>query len=379
MKRWENWKNQNWFPYTVAVCSGVILYMLLSNIDVFAGVLHWVWTMAKPLLYGLILAYLMDPIARFYEGKLYNRIRTKKLRRNLSVVTGVVTIVMVLAFLIATIVPTLIQSLSSLFDSLSDTLEKLGANSGNISTVLLPGRLSSLLAGVSLSSTLLNNLTEFVTNNLANIASASAVIGNGFANFIIAFVLAIYYMMDKDRLKLMGKRFFTWVLKEKKIIMFEALYHRADAILIKYIKGNLIEAIIVGGINAILMLIFRLPYVLLISIVVGVTNLAPTFGPIVGALIGSILLLLIDPWYALTFLIFTAIIQTIDGYILKPKLFGDSFGVSPLLILIMIIMGGRVMGVVGILIAIPIAAIAQYMWDELWFKKKASDDTEDNL
>lgn len=378
MKKWDNWKNQNWFPYTVASCSAVILYMLLSNIEVLKDALHWVVAMAKPLLYGMILAYLMDPVARFYEHRLFSKVKKVKQRRNLSVLTGVITIVIIIAFLIATIVPTIVQSLSSLFDNLSETLTMLGENSGDLSSVILPGRFSSLLAGVSLSSTLINNLTEFVTNNLSNIASASAVIGNGFANFIIAFVLAIYYMMDKERLKKMGRRFFIWMLKEQKFVTFEALYHRADAILIKYIKGNLIEAFIVGGINAILMLIFRLPYVLLISIAVGITNLAPTFGPIVGALIGSFLLLLIDPWYALTFLIFTAIIQTIDGYILKPKLFGDSFGVSPLLILIMIIMGGRIMGVVGILIAIPVAAIAQYMWDELWTKRKSLDEEKVN-
>ena len=376
MKLWQNWKNQNWFPYTVAICVGVAFYMLLSNITVFTDAFYWVWLMAKPLFYGLILAYLMDPVARFYEKKLFAKIKKEKMRRNIAVVFGVITIVIILALLIAAIAPALVQSLSSLFNSLSDTLAMLDENSGDLSSVILPGRLSSLLEGVSLSSTILGSLSDFVTSNLTNIAGASATIGNGFANFIIAFVLAIYYMMDKERLKRMGKRFFLWVFKEKKFIKFEEFYHRADAILLKYIKGSLIESLIVGCCNATLMLVFRLPYVLLISIAVGITNLAPTFGPLVGAIIGGLLLLLINPWYALTFLIFTAVIQTIDGYIIKPKLFGNSLGVSPLLILIMIILGGRIMGVVGILIAIPVAAIAQYLWDEMWKKRKLPDEGE---
>jgi len=380
MRIWKKWKNQNWFPYTVAVCSGVILYMLLSNIGSIAGIFNWVWLIAKPLFYGLILAYLMDPVARFFECKLLSKMKNEKLKRNLSVVLGIISILIVLALLLVAIVPTLVQSLSSLFSSLSETLVKLDENSGNLSSVLLPGRLSKMLSGVSVSSTILSSVSKFVTQNLSNIAGASATIGNGFANFIIAFILAIYYMMDKDRLKPKARRFFIWVLKEKKFVRFEALYNRADSIILKYIKGNLIEALIVGVCNAVLMLIFRLPYVLLISIAVGVTNLAPTFGPIIGALIGSILLLLINPWYALTFIIFTLIIQTIDGYILKPKLFGESLGVSPLLILIMIILGGRIMGVVGILIAIPVAAIAQYLWDEMLKKKKISEEeTKENI
>lgn len=376
MRFWHNWKNQNWFPYTVATCSAVALYMFLSHITIFARAFYWAWLMAKPLFYGLILAYLMDPVARFYERKFFRKIRKEKIARNLSVILGVSTIVVLFALLIVAIAPALIQSLSSMFNSLSDTLIRLDENSGDISSVLLPGKFRNLLSGISLSSTILQSLSGFVTNNLDNIADTSATIGNGFANIIIAFILAIYYMMDKERLKKMAKRFFIWILREKRFTHFEEMYHRADAILLKYIKGNLIEALIVGLCNAVFMLIGGLPYVLLISIAVGVTNLAPTFGPLVGALIGAILLLLINPWYALAFLIFTVVIQTIDGYILKPKLFGESLGVSPLLILIMIILGGRVMGVVGILIAIPFAAIAQYLWDDMWKKRKLPKELE---
>ncbi len=374
MKFWDNWKNQNWFPYTVAICVGVCLYMFLSNITVFAGALNWVWAIAKPLFYGLILAYLMDPVARFYEAKIFAKVKNDKIKRNISVVLGVITVLAIVALLIVGVAPALIQSISSMFNNVSDALEQLDANSGSISSVLLPGRLSTMLAGVSISSTIISSLSEFVTSNLGNIANTSAIIGNGFANLVIAFILALYYMMDKSRLEEMSKRFFLWMLKEKKFARFEEVYQRADVILLKYIQCNIIEGFIVGACNAVFMLIGRLPYVLLISIVVGVTNLAPTFGPLVGAVIGGLLLLLINPWYALAFLIFTVVIQTVDGYIIKPKLFGETLGVSPLLILIMIILGGRIMGVVGILIAIPVAAIAQYLWDDMWKRKKTSTD-----
>lgn len=369
MKFWHNWKNQNWFPYTVAVCAGVILYMLLNNLSFFGGILYWIWTLVKPLFYGLILAYLMDPVARFYHRKLFRKIKNKKFSRNISVVFGIITTVLIFGLLIIAVVPTLIQSLTNMFGTFSDVLTRLDENSGEISSVILPGKLSKLFQGVSISTTIVQSLSTFVTNNLSDIADTSATIGNGFANFLIAFVLAVYYMMDKDRLKRMIKRFFVWTLKDR-FDGFQIFYKRADVILIKYIKGSLIEAFIVGVCNALFMLIGRIPYVLLISITIGVTNLAPTFGPIVGALIGSIILLIVNPYYALAFIIFTIIIQTIDGYILKPKLFGESLGVSPLLILIMIILGGRVMGVVGILIAIPAAAIFQFVWDDYIVKKK---------
>ena len=103
------------------------------------------------------------------------------------------------------------------------------------------------------------------------------------------------------------------------------------------------------------MLVVGYPYVPLISVVVGVTNLAPTFGPILGAVIGAGILVLINPWYALVFLIFTIALQTVDGYVIKPKLFGNTLGVPSIGILISIIVFGRMFGAVGVLLSIPFA------------------------
>jgi predicted PurR-regulated permease PerM len=111
-------------------------------------------------------------------------------------------------------------------------------------------------------------------------------------------------------------------------------------------------------------MIAGLPYAVLISVVVGVTNLAPTFGPLVGGVIGAVILVLINPWYALWFIIFTMILQTCDGYVLKPKLFSGVLGVSSVWVLICIIVGGRMFGVPGILLSIPFAAISDYIYNE---------------
>ena len=113
------------------------------------------------------------------------------------------------------------------------------------------------------------------------------------------------------------------------------------------------------------MTIAGMPYVILTSVVVGVTNLAPTFGPIVGGVIGGFILVLVNPWYALWFIIFTIILQTCDGYVIKPKLFGGSLGVPAVWILVSIIVGGRMFGVWGVLLAIPFAAIFDYIFREI--------------
>ena len=110
-------------------------------------------------------------------------------------------------------------------------------------------------------------------------------------------------------------------------------------------------------------------YSVLISLVVGVTNLAPTFGPILGAIIGTFILVLVNPFHALLFLIFTIILQTIDGYIIKPKLFGESLNVPSVWILVTLVVGGRMFGVAGIMLSIPFAAIFSFVYTD-WLVKR---------
>ena len=110
-------------------------------------------------------------------------------------------------------------------------------------------------------------------------------------------------------------------------------------------------------------------YPVLVSFIVGVTNLAPTFGPIVGGVLGTLILVFAKPLDALAFVIFTIILQLIDGYVVKPRLFGSSLGVPPVWILVTIIIGGNIFGVIGILLAIPFAAIMTYVYRDILEKK----------
>ena len=139
---------------------------------------------------------------------------------------------------------------------------------------------------------------------------------------------------------------------------------KCNDILIRYIVFSILDAVIVGGATAVFMAIARMDYIGLIAVVCGVTNLIPSFGPIIGGAIGGFILLLVNPLHALMFLAFTAVLQTLDGYVIKPKLFGDSLGVSGLLILVAIIVFGNAFGIVGILLAIPLAAILDFVYEE---------------
>ena len=169
---------------------------------------------------------------------------------------------------------------------------------------------------------------------IGDVVSTSYSIGAGVASFIISCILAIYFLADKERIKKGLKRLLKALISEPRYRSTADFYRRCNEILLRYIGGDLLDGLVVGVVNWLFMTIMRMPYGVLISVIVGVTNLAPTFGPIIGAAIGSLILLMINPWYALWFLIFTIVLQTIDGYIIKPKLFGSALGVSSVSILI---------------------------------------------
>jgi predicted PurR-regulated permease PerM len=166
------------------------------------------------------------------------------------------------------------------------------------------------------------------------------------------------------RLKHEGLNLLAAILSPEQYDTTIAFLCRCDSILNRYVIFNLLDSLVVGSVNALFMALAGIPYIGLISFVVAVTNLAPTFGPLIGAAISAFVLSLVDLRMTVIFLIFTAVLQVLDGYVIKPRLFGNSLGVSSLLILIGIVVGGRMFGSVGVLLAIPTVAILDNLYRE---------------
>ena len=145
-------------------------------------------------------------------------------------------------------------------------------------------------------------------------------------------------------------------------------------IIVKYLKYSVIDGIIIGIVNFIFMYVMEMPWKIGISILMGITNLVPNFGPVIGAVIGGIVLAFFDIKQALWFLGFTVILQTIDGLFIKPKLFGDSFGISGVVMLIAMIIGGAVFGIFGMIFVVPVVAIAKYLIKDVLLPNKHKDD-----
>lgn len=312
---------------------------------------------------GCVLAYLMNPLARLYQRTIFKGTKKDALRWSLSVAFAVVTVLLLLIALVGMLVPQLVKSLTMLgnnMDSYIASLEALTEKWGL-------SRFIDMNKFADFSENIMEKVSDYVTKNLSRIASASAAAGKTALNWAIALILSVYLLMSKTSLKSGTLRLMNALLPEERMRKTTAFFARCDMILTRYIAFSLLDSVIVGVVNGIFMALLKMQYVGLVSVVVAVTNLIPTFGPVIGAVIGAFVLLLVKPLHAIAFLGFTVLLQLCDGYIIKPRLFGNTLGVSGLLILIAVVIGGNMFGVVGILLAIPFAAILDFVYRDYIF------------
>ena len=368
MKFNKDMLGKNWIPYTVATCSAVVVYLLLSHIGNIWHGITVVFGFISPVFGGIILAYLIDALVVFFEKKVFKKISSDKRRRLVSLVVAMLLLLAFLVTLALTLIPQLFESVRVLVNnlggyvrSLQDTFDQpvltFGKFSLDISTLIQYGE------------GMLERLALTLRENIGRVLDASVNIGKGFFNGVICVILAIYFLMSKEQLLEVIKKAMWQHMDEQKFRRLSLVGRQCNRILISYIACDLFDGLIVGVANFIFMTVFGMPYGVLVSVFVGLTNLLPTFGPIIGGAIGAFILLLANPGHMVWFLVFTVILQTIDGYIIKPHLFGDSLGVPPLWVLVSVIVGGRIFGVWGIMLAIPFAAITDFVFrDILWTK-----------
>ena len=367
MKFNGKWVKKKWVSYTIATCSAVVLYMILSNIDSISEGFSSFYSFLRPVVTGLIIAYVFNPVSKLFENHVFKKVKNEGTKWKLSVGFSILTILIAVVLLFVALIPQLLDSIVTFASNLGDYVDALQEILHEYEDDSFLGLDIGSIANIG--DKILGNFSTNFASNMGNLVNTSANIGKSFFDLVLAFILAIYLLLDKNRLKNGISNFLRLVMKPERYDAAGDFIRRCNDIIIRYISFDIVDGIIVGIVNAVFMLIAGMPYAVLISVIVGVTNLAPTFGPIVGAVIGGFILVLVKPWYGLAFIIFTVILQTVDGYILKPKLFGESLGVSPLMILISIILGGRLFGVGGILLAIPFAAIIDFVYRDYCLKK----------
>lgn len=357
----EKLKEKNWYANAVALCIPVILYVALTRLGPIGSALGKFAGYFNTVILGLILAYLMNPLAKFFQKKVLSRTGKLGSKWSLAAILAVLTTIIFLSFILSTMIPQLV-------DSIRKFISNMDTYAASMDTYLSKMGASGLLKGHKIAEYFADfnmRIIDFIAQNAETILNASAAAGKTVVKWVIAFILSVYMLMAKSSLKKGALRFMHAVLPEKPYQSTVSYLKRCDKILVDYIVFSLLDSIIVGVVNAVFMTIAGMEYVGLISLIVAVTNLIPNFGPIIGGAFGAFILFLVNPLDALLFIIFTCVLQFLDGYIIKPKLFGNKLGVSGLLILASVIVCGNIWGITGILLAIPIAAILDFTFRDV--------------
>ena len=361
MKNIKDLIKKRWFANALAGCITVAFYLILSNISSVWDTITQFIGYFSTVIGGAIIAYLMNPLAEFYRQKAFKKVKSESAQWTFSIVCSVVTVVVFVSVLMSMLIPQLFESIMTFvgnIDSYAKALQTFLHTS-----IKNYEKFEHLVVS---SENIINTTVNYIKDNSSKIIDISTSAGKSVVSWIISFILSVYMLSAKHRLQNGAKQFMEATLSEEHYSSTMNFLNRCNFILNRYVVFSLIDGIIVGTVNAVFMFVFGMQYIGLVSVVVGVTNLVPTFGPIIGGVIGGFILLMVKPVHALMFIIFIILLQTIDGYIIKPKLFGNTLGISGLLILLFILVGGSIWGIVGILIAIPMAAITDYVYREMF-------------
>ena len=369
MKLHRNEKYVKWgLTAFLVIVAGVVTWTIVSNLRGFYNLILEFLDIISALLYGCFFAYLMNPIM-VRSQKLIDKLLAKKNRfkektaKRISKISSITIAVLVLVFalyaIVALIVPNLISSLEELLQK--DRLETYYKT--------VSGWVDRLIADTPFEQWVNQNvdtLLDWVLKTLNSIDIAAFVAGLTSSvysvvatvfNILLGIVAAVYILVFKEKLKSQAKKMTVALFSAAHANRLFELARRTDRIFGGYVMGKIIDAIFVGVVTYIAMLIMHLPYAPLISTIVGVTNVIPFFGPIIGLVPSALLLLIDDPLNALYFTIFTLILQQIDGNIVENRILGEKLGISDWWVLVAILVFGGVFGFGGMMLGVPIFAV----------------------
>lgn len=358
----------------VAICS--VLALLLFNASGLSGILGKLLEVISSVIYGTVFAYLMNPVMKLVEGLMMKWLskgnmaeRTaKRVSRAVGIVVAVIVFLAVIYAVVASIVPEVIASVEDLVNNkLNDYYQKItswieGVVSQNptVKTWYDANKEKIDIFGYI--------KTWFESIDIAKFFSDAIGTVFGFAksifNIFIGFVVSIYMLISKERFQSQAKKITVAMFKPQRADRVMELARRTNRIFGGFIVGKIIDSLIIGAICYIGMLILRLPYAMLISVLVGLTNIIPFFGPLIGISCGTFLILLTNPLQALYFLIFAVALQQVDGNIIGPKILGDRLGISDFWILVSITVFGGLFGFAGMLLGVPVFTLIYSLVDD---------------
>ena len=338
-----------------------VLFLCIRYWAVIEGVVGLGLDAATPLLLGCVIAYAVNILMNFYE-KLYDKLFkvevAKKIKRIVCIIFAFLSLIGIVIFVVNMVLPELINCIAYFIRMIPDAVEWIVEFIGEERILdYLPFLQSGLdFSGISAQiEALLKSLLNSVGGAVGSIVTALTGVVTVVISVVIGLIFSLYVLIDKEKLCAQCKQIINTYLPKKaeKILYFTRVVNESFH---NFIVGQVTEAVILGVLCIIGMSIFRFPYAVMIGVFIGFTALIPIAGAYIGAGVGAVLMLTTDPFLAVEFVVFIVVLQQLEGNLIYPRVVGNSIGLPGIWVLTAVTVGGGVLGIGGMLLAVPLAA-----------------------
>ncbi|MBE7031205.1 MAG: AI-2E family transporter [Ruminococcaceae bacterium] len=342
----------------IVVAFGVILFVVLNNLTFFGNKLAVFFDLFRPIITGLGIAFVLNLPMRSIEQRLLSNPKRwyYRWRRGISLTLTLLLAVLLLTALVWVVIPQLTNSISTLLELLPQYFDRAQRF---VSRLTLSLELNQEFWNTfeTVAQDWMSTANKLLKNLLPNLYNLTMGVTTGVYNLFLGLIVCIYLLIGKDKLIAQLKKLIRACTSKRTADVTFSVAAFTNETFRKFFAGQLTEAFILGVLCFIGMSIFRMPYALLISMLVGVTGVIPIFGAFIGAGVGAFIILMIHPLTALWFLVFIVVLQQLEGNIIYPRVVGTSIGLSGLWVLTAIIVGGGLFGFAGIFLGIPLMAV----------------------
>lgn len=342
----------------VVIFLSIIFYHIVSEFGSFKINIGEATSVLQPFLIGFVIAYLLNFVMKLIEIKGLNNFPSLKAKpkRFLSLFITYLLVALFIYVFIAFVFPQLANSIVGLVTNIPyyvNNMRDLFESSSR--DIILSDRYLDL--ALEKWNEFLNYIVSFTTDLVPLFGEILKRIASSISNIILGFIISIYLLLDKERFFGLGRKVTFAIFSGKIASNILTLLDRTNKIFGRFISGKLLDSLIVGVLTFFLLSIFKMPYGILISFIIGITNIVPFFGPFIGAIPSFFIILFVSPIKALWFLLIVLFIQQVDGNIIGPKILGDSLGISAFWILFSLLIGSKLFGIVGMIIGVPLFAV----------------------
>lgn len=361
----------------LVICLCIVFFFLIYRYNGFAAGWKKLTAILQPIIIGIVIAYLINPIMVFFEKhlmrwiepKMKKKAKAKKLCRGIATLGALAVFILIIVVLLVMLIPQLVESIQGVATTLPSEVQHLidktnkYLSSDSEAANFVEDTL--IYATNYIKDWAMNDLLPKSNTYLTSITTGLINVFKVLLNIIVGLIVSVYLLFSKETFIGQFKKLTYALFKPKKANIVIQTARKSNEIFGGFISGKILDSMIIGIICYIVLLIMKMPYPVLVSVIVGVTNIIPFFGPFIGAVPSFIIIVLANPIQGMYFLIFVVILQQVDGNIIGPNILGDSTGLSPFWVIFAIMVGGGLFGFAGMLLGVPTFAVIYYIMQEI--------------